>query len=196
MNEERILKVLVVDDTVVYRKAVSDVLLDIPGVEIVGTASNGKIAMSKISSLKPDILTLDIEMPEMNGIEVLQQMKNIAPNVGAIVVSTLTHRGGELTMKALELGAFDFITKPETGSIDESKKEIKRALIPMLKAFCRHREIKEILKGKSPIFETKPEQKSSAVSSIVERMKSITSGKKVKAEIIGIGAEPRTKRKR
>ena len=68
------LKVLVVDDTIVYRKIVGDVLKAIPGVEVVGTANNGKIALSKISSLKPDLITLDIEMPEMNGIEVLQEL--------------------------------------------------------------------------------------------------------------------------
>ncbi len=61
------IKVLVVDDTIVYRKIVSDVLKEIPGIEVVGTANNGKIALSKIASLKPDLITLDIEMPEVNG---------------------------------------------------------------------------------------------------------------------------------
>ena len=145
MNIENPLRVLVVDDTIVYRKAVSDVLSDIPEIEVVGTASNGKIAMSKIASLKPDVLTLDIEMPEMNGLNVLETMRAEAPDVGAIVLSTLTHKGGELTMQALDLGAFDFITKPEAGSMEESRKEIKKVLIPMLKAFSRRKEIKNIL---------------------------------------------------
>ncbi len=65
------LRVLVVDDTIVYRKAISDIIEEIPGVELAGVAHNGKIALSKINILKPDILTLDIEMPQMNGIEVL-----------------------------------------------------------------------------------------------------------------------------
>ena len=69
------LKVLVVDDTVVYRKIVSDVLAELPGVEVVGSAHNGKAALLKIKTLKPDLLTLDIEMPEMNGLQVLQQLR-------------------------------------------------------------------------------------------------------------------------
>ena len=99
------IRALVVDDTIVYRKIVSDVLKDIPGVEVVGTANNGKIALSKIASLKPDLITLDIEMPEVNGIEVLQELKNksLDPSPMVIMLSTLTQQGSEMTIKALEL---------------------------------------------------------------------------------------------
>jgi two-component system chemotaxis response regulator CheB len=101
------LRVLVVDDTIVYRKIVSDVLAEIPGVTVVGTANNGKIALSRILSLKPDLITLDVEMPEMNGLEVLELIRkdNIATEV--VMLSNLTVKGGELTIKALELGALD-----------------------------------------------------------------------------------------
>lgn len=129
------IKVLVVDDTIVYRKAVSDVLAEIPGVEVVGVAHNGKIALSKIRSLKPDLLTLDIEMPEMNGIEVLEHLRKEAPGVSAIMVSTLTSEGGDMTMKALELGAFDFLLKPATTNIVDSKNELRVLLTPLIKAF-------------------------------------------------------------
>ncbi len=129
------IKVLVVDDTIVYRKAVSDVLAEIPGVEVVGVAHNGKIAVSKIKTLKPDLLTLDIEMPEMNGIEVLEFLRREAPGVSAIMVSTLTVEGGDMTMKALELGAFDFLLKPATTNIAESKKQLRNLLTPLIKAF-------------------------------------------------------------
>lgn len=129
------LRVLVVDDTIVYRKAVSDIIEEIPGVELVGVAHNGKIAMAKIKSLKPDILTLDIEMPQMNGIEVLVELKKHYPDVGAIMLSTLTDEGSHMTMKALDLGAFDFILKPQATSQIEGKKEIRAALEPVLKAF-------------------------------------------------------------
>ncbi len=97
------LRVLVVDDTVVYRKIVSDVLAEIPGVEVVGTAHNGKAALLKIRTLRPDLLTLDIEMPEMSGLELLERMQTDAPDVGAIMLSTLTQEGGAMTMRALEL---------------------------------------------------------------------------------------------
>jgi len=129
------IKVLVVDDTIVYRKAVSDVLGEIPGVEVVGVAHNGKIALSKIRLLQPDLLTLDIEMPEMNGIEVLEHLKKEAPNVSAIMVSTLTAEGGDMTMKALELGAYDFLLKPSTTNIADSKKQLRILLTPLIKAF-------------------------------------------------------------
>ena len=131
------LKVLVVDDTIVYRKAVTDALTGLPGVEVVGVAHNGKIALSKVKTLKPDLLTLDIEMPEMNGIEVLHHLAGHAPQVGVIMVSTLTMEGGEMTMKALELGAFDFIPKPQLRTIAENKRELKRLLTPLVNAYRR-----------------------------------------------------------
>ena len=95
------LRVMVVDDTVLYRKIVSDVLTALPGVEVVGSAHNGKAAISKLATLKPDLVTLDIEMPEMNGIEVLEHIHRHAPHIGAIMLSTLTQEGGAMTMKAL-----------------------------------------------------------------------------------------------
>lgn len=139
------LRVLVVDDTIVYRKAVSDVLSEIPGVEVVGVAHNGKIAMSKIATLKPDLLTLDIEMPIMNGIEVLSELQSNHPNIGAIMVSTLTTDGGEMTMKALELGAFDFILKPTSKNPAEGKKQLKNNLAPILKEFRRSKNASGLL---------------------------------------------------
>lgn len=133
------IKVLVVDDTIVYRKAVSDVLKGIRGVEVVGVAHNGKIAVSKIKSLKPDLLTLDIEMPEMNGLEVLQYLQKSAPETSAIMVSTLTSEGGDMTMKALDLGAYDFVLKPSTSNIAESKKYLQANLTPLINAFVTGR---------------------------------------------------------
>ena len=106
-----------------------------PGIEVVGVAHNGKIAVSKIQTLKPDLLTLDIEMPEMNGIEVLQYLQHNAPQVSAIMVSTLTSEGGDMTMRALELGAYDFILKPSTTNINESKQHLRTLLTPLIKAF-------------------------------------------------------------
>lgn len=139
------LRILVVDDTIVYRKAVSDILTEIPGIEVVGVAHNGKIAMSKIARLKPDLLTLDIEMPEMNGIEVLEELQSKYPTIGAIMVSTLTTDGGEMTMKALELGAFDFILKPHASNPAESKKQLKNSLLPIITEFKRSKNATRLL---------------------------------------------------
>jgi two-component system chemotaxis response regulator CheB len=131
------LKVMIVDDTIVYRKIVSDVLSEIPGVQVVGAAHNGKAALLKIKALQPDLLTLDIEMPEMSGLELLERMRTEAPNVGAVMLSTLTQEGGAMTMRALELGAFDFIPKPQSGTMAENREAVKKALEPILQAFSR-----------------------------------------------------------
>ena len=147
MQNETNLRVLVVDDTIVYRKVVADVLGELPGVVVVGSAHNGKIAMKKIAALKPDLLTLDIEMPEMDGLAVLRRMATDAPHVGAIMLSAYTREGSEMTLKALELGAFDFIPKPQTKSFQENRAELKKTITPVIKAFTRLREVRRILKG-------------------------------------------------
>lgn len=147
MTDIKPLRVLVVDDAVFYRKIISDILGELPGVEVVGTASNGKIAMSRIASLKPDLVTLDVEMPEMDGLDVLSKINEQGLDVGAIMLSAYTRRGSETTIKALELGAFDFIPKPDCGSMDGSRRAVSGLLATMIKAFVRRREIKSILKG-------------------------------------------------
>lgn len=185
MVDNKKLRVMVVDDTVVYRKILSDVLSGLSDVTVVGTAHNGRVALSRIASLKPDLLTLDIEMPEMNGLELLVNMRKMFPEVGAIMVSTLTLKGGDMTMEALELGAFDFITKPQSGTMEENKKEIQSSLIPMVKAFSRRREIRGILKGK---ITSGPDKNILAGSGTA--MKSVekrAGARKAKSSIVGIG---------
>jgi two-component system chemotaxis response regulator CheB len=144
------LRVLVVDDTIVFRRAVSDALAGEPGIEVVGAASNGKLALARIAALRPDLMTLDIEMPEMNGIELLQTIGAAGLDMGAIVLSSLTTRGGEMTMRALELGAFDFLTKPDGGGAEENVALLRARLLPMIRAFERRREIRSILQGGPP----------------------------------------------
>ncbi|MDX9964626.1 chemotaxis response regulator protein-glutamate methylesterase [Desulfobacter postgatei] len=133
------IKALVVDDTIVYRKIVGDALKQMPGIEVVGTANNGKIALSKIKTLKPDLITLDIEMPEMNGIELLQELQNMDSPPLVIMVSTLTHQGGALTLRALELGAFDVLPKPEDGKMAENMLKIQKTLEPIVRHVKRHK---------------------------------------------------------
>lgn len=158
------LRVLVVDDTIVYRKAISDIIEEIPGVELAGVAHNGKIALAKIATLKPDILTLDIEMPQMNGIELLAEIQKSKLNVGAIMVSTLTAEGSDMTMRALELGAFDFILKPQSKNQLEGKKEIRATLEPILKAFSRSRFSTSLLQRSGRIAATGRSQSRPAAS--------------------------------
>lgn len=186
MTNDTLLRVLVVDDTVIYRKIVSDVLAEVPGVEVVGTAFNGKSAMARIAALKPDLLTLDIEMPEMNGIETLQRMRTAAPDVGAIMLSSLTQEGGEMTMMALELGAFDFIPKPQSGSMEENTRAVRDALVPMLRAYSRHKEIKNILRGKYRSLDDGKTRPFYAPTTGPVQSGPAT-GRKEKAAVIGIG---------
>jgi two-component system chemotaxis response regulator CheB len=139
------IRVLIVDDTAVFRRIISDALAAIAGVEIVGTASNGKVALSRMAALQPDLITLDIEMPEMNGIEVLEAMGPAGLKAGVIVLSSLTVRGGEMTVRALELGAFDFLTKPEGGTPAANLALLRERLSTMIQAFGRRRDIRTML---------------------------------------------------
>ena len=187
MEKSESLRVLIVDDTIVYRKIISDVISQIPNVEVVGTANNGKIALSKIASLKPDLITLDVEMPEMNGIEVLNEINSQNLDTGAIMLSTVTHEGGDMTIKALELGAFDFIPKPDKGTMAENIKLIENILTPMFKAFTRQRTVIKKLRKKS-INRALPVSKGNASNKKVTTRKiNIFRKKSKKSEIIGIG---------
>lgn len=105
------IKVLVVDDSALMRKMIPQILNSDPEIEIVGTAMDGIFALKKIGDLKPDVITLDVSMPRMDGIEAL---RHIVADFGipTIIVSSLTKKGAELTFQALEIGAFDFVTKP------------------------------------------------------------------------------------
>ncbi|BBO81666.1 chemotaxis response regulator protein-glutamate methylesterase [Desulfosarcina ovata subsp. sediminis] len=186
MNSNKPLRVLVVDDTVLYRKIVSDVLAAIPGVELVGTAHNGKAAISKLASLKPDLLTLDIEMPEMNGLEVLGHIQQHAPHIGAIMLSTLTQEGGAMTMKALELGAFDFIPKPQSGTMAENRKKVADAIVPMLHAFRRRSKVmgvtRSIARPGKPVATALPRK-----AAPTTRRRLLSSANRSRSEIIAIG---------
>ncbi len=157
-------RVLVVDDTVLFRRVISDALSGIDNVEVAGSASNGKLALSRLRTLAPDVMTLDMEMPEMNGLEVLEAMKASGSQTGVIVLSSHTVRGGALTIRALELGAFDFVTKPEGGSAQESMLQLRNRMQPILRAFERRKEIRSILSGTAP----KPVTATSPPSSVRE----------------------------
>jgi two-component system chemotaxis response regulator CheB len=106
-------KILIIDDSAFMRRVISDIIKSDSRCEVVGTARNGKEGLDKIKELNPDVVTLDIEMPEMNGLEMLEQLKKTNINVPVIVMSTLAIEGREETIKALELGAIDFVTKPQ-----------------------------------------------------------------------------------
>jgi len=144
------IKVLIADDSILFRRVMAEVLASIPGVEVVGQASNGKIAVQKVRELGPDLLTLDMEMPEMDGLAVLDALKAAGSAPAVIVVSALTLLGGRLTMQALQKGAFDFITKPDTSSAELSRTALLADLAPRLKALSLRLGIRGILRGNGP----------------------------------------------
>jgi two-component system chemotaxis response regulator CheB len=106
------LRVLIVDDSVFIRTVLSDLLKRAPEIEVIGTACNGVEALPMIAELKPDVVTLDVQMPQMDGIETLRQIKHLTYRPKILVLSTLTSRDAELTYQALCLGADDFMLKP------------------------------------------------------------------------------------
>jgi two-component system chemotaxis response regulator CheB len=131
---------MVVDDSVVVRKIVTDVLSADPDIEVVGTAVNGKIAVVKLEQLKPDLVTMDIEMPEMNGIEAVRAIRGgqggtAYTRIPIVMFSTLTERGASATLDALSAGANEYVTKPaNVGSVSQSMESVRQQLIPKIKA--------------------------------------------------------------
>ena len=131
------IRILVVDDSVVVRRMVSDALASDPQLEIAGTAANGKIALAKIPQVNPDIVILDVEMPELDGIGTLLGIRKSLPALPVIMYSTLTQRGAEATLDALSKGATDYVTKPSNvGSAAQGLECIRTQLIPKIKAIC------------------------------------------------------------
>jgi len=108
-------RVLVVDDSAVIRAMISDVIQDADGFEVVGTASNGRKALATLDSLRPDVITLDLQMPEMNGLETLDAILACRPTP-VIIVSALTRAGAAITLEALDRGAIDYVAKPQSGA--------------------------------------------------------------------------------
>ena len=120
------IRVLVVDDSALMRKLIPQILARDPKIEVVGTAMDGLIGLRKIEELRPHVVTLDLEMPRMDGIEMLRQITR-KHRVPVIVVSAHTEEGASLTLKALSLGAFDFVTKPQeaaTGRLAQIASEL------------------------------------------------------------------------
>jgi len=140
-------RVLVADDSVLFRRVLTDVLTSLPDVEVVGTAVNGRSALHKVRELKPDLLTLDIEMPEMDGLAVLEALdREKVRDVEVIVVSAVTAIGGELTMRALQRGAFDFIVKPDSSDRQQGQKTLAMQLAPCIRALAHRLDIRSILR--------------------------------------------------
>src|SRR5271170_4336437 len=111
-------RVLIVDDYAVMRQLLSTLLAADPQIKVVGTAGDPFIARDRIKQLNPDVVTLDVEMPHMDGVTFLRKIMTLRP-MPVIMISTLTQAGAEITLEALEIGAVDFIAKPTTDVANE-----------------------------------------------------------------------------
>lgn len=126
------IRILVIDDSALIRKLLTEIINAQPDMEVVATAANPVVAKDKIARLRPHVLTLDVEMPVMNGLEFLAELMHSHP-MPVLMVSSLTERGGDLTLKALELGAVDFVTKPRLG-IESGMREYAADICARLRA--------------------------------------------------------------
>lgn len=131
------IRVMVVDDAVVVRRVLAMVLSADQSIEVVATAANGKIALSKLPLVKPDLIVLDVEMPEMDGLETLTQLRRTHAKLPVIMFSASTQAGAAISLEALHRGASDVVAKPSSAtSMDNAFATIGQELISRIKAFC------------------------------------------------------------
>jgi two-component system chemotaxis response regulator CheB len=130
-------RILIVDDSAVIRKVLSNLLASDPEIVVAGTAGNGHQALARIPEMKPDLVTLDIEMPGMDGLETLVEIRKLYPKLPVIMFSTLTERGATATLDALARGASDYVTKPShSGGSEASRERVQEELIRKIKSLC------------------------------------------------------------
>ncbi len=133
------IRVLVVDDSVVVRRLVANALADDGELAVVGSAATGRLAVTKAAQVFPDVVVLDVAMPEMDGLETLRALRQTHPDMAVIMFSALTATGAAATIEALSQGAADYVTKPTAGGAEEALHQIRAQLIPKIKAVGRHR---------------------------------------------------------
>lgn len=126
------IKILIVDDSALMRRALKEIIMTDPGLEVVGTARDGSDAIEKVRELKPDVVTMDINMPVMDGLTAMQHILSDYPEIAVLMVSSLTAEGALATFEALELGAFDYVAKP-SGTVSADIHLVGREIIQKVK---------------------------------------------------------------
>jgi len=129
------MRILVADDSILFRRLMTEVLSSIPGIEVVGQAKDGRETLDKIQTLQPDVVTLDMEMPELSGLQVLESLEKAVFRPCVIVVSSGSYDDGLKTISALRRGAVDFITKPVAADIAATRKALQVKIEPLLNLF-------------------------------------------------------------
>lgn len=169
------LRVLVVDDSSFMRKAISDILKSDPEIDVIGFAKNGKEALEQVKSLKPDVITLDIHMPEMDGLECLKEMKKIPGfNSNVIILTNLEETTIEPTIKALEIGATDFVSKP-TNLLEPLESSKMHAIIEKVKMGKKRMQPKNVKIDNSDFKKTEIPQKQAQQYKTISKLDYIVS---------------------
>ncbi len=163
MEDPQAIRVLVTDDSAFTRALISDCLSGCPDIEIAGVARNGEEALLKVRRLLPDVVTLDVEMPLLNGIETLDRLMKETP-LPVIMLSSLTTRGAETTIRCLEIGAFDFIEKPAKSNGNDLE-TFRRCLIEKVRSAGRSRLLRRMQAKSRPVQETRQKAEESFVPS-------------------------------
>lgn len=150
------IKVLVIDDSALIRQLLTKILDSDPEIEVVGTAPDPYVAREKIKKLNPDVLTLDVEMPRMDGVTFLRNLMRLRP-MPVVMVSTLTNDGADVTLRSLELGAVDYVSKPRL-NVQEELQSYAQEIIDKVKtaARARVRGIEDPVPASRPVLMTSP----------------------------------------
>jgi len=151
----RPIRLMLVDDSSTFRNFMREILGSESGLEVVAHASNGKLALPRLKYYKPELIILDQEMPEMNGLETLQAIQRDYPETGVIMFSSRTVEGARTTIEALQMGALDFITKPESGLDGDPGLYVKSKLVPRIRELAISRRSAQ-KKGAVPEFTKLP----------------------------------------
>src|SRR5579872_6587658 len=140
MNGIGKIRVLIADDSAFMRKVLYSILLAEPGFEVAGEARDGKEAVSQTEALRPDVITMDINMPHMDGLQATEQIMSTNPRP-IVIVSSESREGAEITLKALELGAIDFVAKPSSG-VDLDMSSVRDELVRKLRVAAKVRVVR------------------------------------------------------
>ena len=173
-------RVMVVDDSCMYQRLLADIINAHPAMQVVGVATNGKDAMDQIDSLKPDVITLDILMPQMDGIQTLMEIRRKCPEIRTIMVSSLTSEGSDAALDALTLGAHEYAAKPASiGGVGNIRSILGNDLIAKIEALCG-------IESSRPDPVSAPPQQSTTVSNIAGRIVSANRAERLELVVIGV----------
>ena len=181
------IRVLVVDDSVVVRRVVTEELESQPDLEVVGSAATGRIALERVTQLKPDLVILDIQMPDMDGLTALTHLRVSHPHTPVVMFSSLTALGAAITLEALSHGASDFFAKPGgPGGLEASRRLIRAELIPAIRALCARKPVSPPVRVKAPLSPAAPRPAAATARIDVLAIGASTGGPNALAEIFAL----------